>query len=93
MPVIEKPSIEKTQHKFYSPLGMTKMPFKSTNFSSNNFNISLHPSQDKLSKYIIGKDIGKGAYATVKAVIDKDTKQKLAMKVYDKFKLFIFRNV
>lgn len=64
------------------------MQFRGNNSSSNNFTYSLHPENNKLSKYIVGKEIGKGAYATVKAIVDKETKEKLAMKVYDKFKLF-----
>ena len=48
---------------------------------------SLSESIDKLSKYTIGKEIGKGAYAIVKLVTDKFTKIKYAMKVYDKNKL------
>ena len=48
---------------------------------------SLSDSIDKLSKYSIGKEIGKGAYAIVKLVTDKFTKIKYAMKVYDRNKL------
>ena len=35
-----------------------------------------------LDKYIIGKEIGKGAYAVVKQCINKETKEHLAMKIY-----------
>ena len=42
---------------------------------------------DKINKYIIGRELGKGAYANVKLVIDKLTKKKYAMKIYDKSKL------
>ena len=48
---------------------------------------SLSESIDKLSKYSIGKEIGKGAYAIVKLVTEKLTKIKYAMKVYDRSKL------
>ncbi len=47
----------------------------------------LSETINKLSKYIIGKEIGKGAYAIVKLVTDKFTKIKYAMKVYDRSKL------
>ena len=41
----------------------------------------------KLTKYNIGKEIGKGAYAAVKLVTLKATKEKFAMKIYEKYKL------
>ena len=41
----------------------------------------------KLTKYHIGKEIGKGAYAAVKLVTLKATKEKFAMKIYEKYKL------
>ena len=48
---------------------------------------SFFNSEDNLSKYIIGKEIGKGAYAKVKLITDKYTKIKYAMKIYEKIKL------
>ncbi len=42
---------------------------------------------DKLSKYEIGNSLGKGAYAIVKIVTNKITKEKYAMKIYEKEKL------
>ena len=43
--------------------------------------------KDKLSKYEIGNQLGKGAYATVKLVTNKITQEKYAMKVYEREKL------
>ena len=43
--------------------------------------------EDKINKYLIGRELGKGAYANVRLVIDKLTKKKYAMKIYDKSKL------
>jgi serine/threonine protein kinase len=43
--------------------------------------------KDKLSKYEIGDSLGKGAYAIVKLVTNKLTKEKFAMKIYEKEKL------
>ena len=48
---------------------------------------SFFNSDDNLSKYLIGKEIGKGAYAKVKLITDKYTKIKYAMKIYEKIKL------
>ena len=48
---------------------------------------SLFNSEDELSKYIIGKELGKGAYAKVILITDKYTKKKYAMKIYEKIKL------
>ena len=58
----------------------------SQNNRENSINLFLD-SNDKLSKYIIGKEIGKGAYAKVKLVTDKFTNIKYAMKIYDRSKL------
>ncbi|CAI2382443.1 unnamed protein product [Moneuplotes crassus] len=38
-------------------------------------------------RYIVGKKIGQGAYAVVRAGIDSHTNQKVAIKVYDKINL------
>ena len=40
-----------------------------------------------MENYIIGKRIGQGAYAVVRIGLHKDTQQKIACKVYEKFKL------
>jgi serine/threonine protein kinase len=40
-----------------------------------------------LEDYIVGKQIGQGAYATVRFGIHKDTGRKVAVKVYEKYKL------
>jgi len=46
---------------------------------------------DKTSKfkeeYIVGKEIGQGAYATVRIAIHKATKTRVAIKIYEKFKI------
>ena len=39
-----------------------------------------------ITDYVIGKDIGKGAYAVVKYAIHKSTNRKVAIKIYDKSK-------
>ena len=44
-------------------------------------------NKDKLAKYEIGELLGKGAYAEVKLVTNKFTKEKFAMKIYDKSKI------
>ena len=54
---------------------------QSTQFSIKN-KLEIH--QEKLKKYKIGKIIGKGAYALVKKVLDVQTNEKLAMKIYEK---------
>lgn len=40
-----------------------------------------------LDNYKIGKEIGKGAYATVKVVTFKSTKEKFAMKIYERYRV------
>ena len=43
-------------------------------------------NKDKLSKYEIGEEIGKGAYAKVKIATNKITKEKFAIKIYEREK-------
>ena len=58
------------------------------NLSSSNYFLRKNKEdKDKLSKYNIGDAIGKGAYAIVKLVKNKYTKDKYAMKIYEKEKL------
>jgi serine/threonine protein kinase len=42
---------------------------------------------DKMSDYIVGKEIGKGAYAVVRQAIYRPTGTKIAIKIYEKYKL------
>lgn len=44
-------------------------------------------SSANLDNYIIGKRIEQGAYAVVRIGLHKDTSQKIACKIYEKFKL------
>ena len=57
------------------------------NHNHNNNNDGKETKKDKLAKYEIGESLGKGAYATVKLVTNKITKEKFAMKIYEKEKL------
>jgi hypothetical protein len=41
----------------------------------------------KVNDYVIGKEIGKGAYAVVKQAMHKPSGIKLAIKIYEKYKL------
>ena len=40
-----------------------------------------------IDNYILGKQIGQGAYAVVRIGVAKQSNQKLAIKIYDKSKL------
>merc|ERR1719183_1168321 len=44
-------------------------------------------SGSSIEDYAIGKQIGQGAYATVVFGLHKESNRKVAVKVYDKFKL------
>ena len=55
--------------------------------NNNDNNIKKEEKKDKLSKYEIGEEIGKGAYAKVKLATNKITKEKFAIKIYEKEKL------
>ena len=62
-----------------------KNNINNNNYEDNN-NISNN-KKDKLSKYEIGEELGKGAYAKVKLATNKLTKEKFAIKIYEKEKL------
>ena len=44
-------------------------------------------NKNSLEEYIIGKQIGQGAYAVVRIGLHKPTNKKVAMKIYKKYKL------
>lgn len=44
-------------------------------------------SSDNLENYIIGKRVGQGAYAVVRIGLHKLSSSKIAVKIYEKFKL------
>lgn len=61
--------------KSASILGSTTQPFP------NAINYTI------MSEYVLGSNLGSGAYAIVKQAIHKETGMQLAIKVYEKFKL------
>ena len=77
-------------NSFNSNINMNKI--NDSNLSSSNYaslksnNVSKNKI-DKLAKYEIGQVLGKGAYAIVKIVTNIITKEKYAMKIYEKEKL------
>ena len=61
------------------------------NFLNNNnsqINYSNKIFNGKIESYILGKELGKGSYATVRLGIHKETKKKYAIKIYSKISLF-----
>ena len=63
----------------------TLEPTQNTFFDASNSLIEI--KSGNIDDYLIGQEIGKGAYAVVKTAIHKPTNQKVALKIYDKFKL------
>ena len=57
------------------------LELNSKNQNNDNTNNNL---TNQLTKYILGKNIGKGAYAIVRVVINKLTNEKYAAKIYNK---------
>ena len=57
------------------------------NTNEENNNNNNNNKKDKLAKYEIGPELGKGAYAKVKLATNKITKEKFAIKIYEKEKL------
>ena len=47
----------------------------------------IFSDKNSLDDYIIGKQIGQGAYAVVRIGLHKPTNRKVAMKIYKKYKL------
>lgn len=41
----------------------------------------------KLDRFVLGKQIGQGAYAVVRLALNKEDNKKYAIKIYDKSKL------
>ena len=84
-PKNETPKIKKRPHSIkYKHIQLQK-DIKKVNeiFDLNGININKKIGE-QLSKYTLGKTLGKGAYATVKLVTDKETKIDYAMKIYKK---------
>ena len=52
-----------------------------------NLNLSKSNSYETLDNFILGCEIGKGAYATVRSAQNKENNSKVAIKIYDKFKM------
>jgi serine/threonine protein kinase len=47
----------------------------------------IFSQKSSLDEYIIGKQIGQGAYAVVRCGLNKVTNRKVALKIYKKYKL------
>jgi serine/threonine protein kinase len=62
-----------------------------TEFRINETSLSTQASylfRGIVEDYVIGKELGKGAYAIVKQALHKPTNKKFAVKIYEKSKLF-----
>jgi len=58
-----------------------------TVFSSNLDSNTPIQLTGKMSDYTVGREIGKGAYAVVKQCIHKPSGTKMAIKIYEKYRL------
>ena len=72
-----------------TPLGNKKNTLTISNFDniSNTNNITNNNNKifnGKIDDYLITKELGKGSYATVKLAINKNNKNKYAIKIYSK---------
>ena len=47
----------------------------------------IFSEKNSLDEYVIGKQIGQGAYAVVRVGLHKPSNKKVAMKIYKKYKL------
>ena len=81
----ESPSIRKRPHSIKYNHFKIKRNINKVNelFELNSMNLS-EKIGEQINKYSIGKTLGKGAYAIVKLVTDKETKIDYAMKIYKK---------
>ena len=81
----ENPTIRKRPHSIkYNHFKIQRNINKVNElFEMNSMSLS-HKIGEQINKYIIGKTLGKGAYAIVKLVTNKETKIDYAMKIYKK---------
>ena len=61
-----------------------KLSINNINSINKNSNKTL---EGKIENYILGKELGKGSFASVRSAINKITKQKYAIKIYPKINL------
>ena len=74
-------SLKKDENNLYL------MSYNFNTIMNSNSNLTSKNKINKLEKYNIGKVLGKGAYATVKLIVNRLTNEKFAMKIYEKSKL------
>jgi len=80
--------IRKAKH--VAERGRTESNHRITSMSGLNESQALRGSSERpanIRDYKLGRLIGKGAYAVVKLATEKPSKELLAMKIYEKFKL------
>jgi MAP/microtubule affinity-regulating kinase len=70
------------------PLG-SKSPIRPGQFKVKPLSLTTEPlkEKDELAGYILGKVIGNGAYAQVRQAMHRETRQQVAIKVYEKYLL------
>ena len=81
----------KTQNNTLSLTNTIENQNNNNNFLNNNnsqINFTNKIFNGKIESYILGKELGKGSYATVRLGIHKETKKKYAIKIYSKLSLF-----
>lgn len=76
---------EEQKQSFFGPV-VKKLYVKPPTTVAKPPEVQSTERNSSINNYIIGKDIGKGAYAVVKLAIHKATGQKFAVKIYDKKK-------
>lgn len=59
----------------------------SNNLEQSSLSTEASIFRGRADDYIIGKEIGKGAYAIVKSAVHKPTNREVAIKIYEKVKL------
>lgn len=80
--------IEEQKQHFFGPMVKklyTPLNYKGTTATSR-YVPEATTENASIINYLIGKDLGKGAYAVVKYGIHKPTNRKVAIKIYDKSK-------
>ncbi|KAL4512062.1 hypothetical protein ABPG72_005064 [Tetrahymena utriculariae] len=82
-------NVEKVQIKPVQPTQQKAIPSQAPASSSSNDKKEPYPIQyhKSLEKFIFGKVLGLGSYAVVRVVQDQNTKDKYALKTYEKKKL------
>jgi len=85
------PAFANITQKVRNANSIINRPQTCSGIANNNLKQIINSEKPKISmpesKYIMGKQIGQGAYAAVKEAVNRETNTKVAIKIYEKYRL------